>query len=77
MTATTVSDTLVKGPPSCHGSNNLHQVFFSFNFKNYPLYVPEKKNGNKIAKYQQLFSQRPGYISDFALIYPEKNLADF
>ena len=38
---------------------------------------PRKKIGNKIAKYQQLFRQRSGYISDFTLISPEKNLADF
>ncbi len=37
----------------------------------------EKKIGNKIAKYQQLFRQRSGYISDFTLISPDKNLADF
>ena len=37
----------------------------------------EKKLVNKIAKIQQLFPQRSGYISDFTLIYPEKNLADF
>jgi hypothetical protein len=32
-----------------------------------------KKNSNKIAKYQQLF---PTEISDFTLIFPEKNLGN-
>ena len=37
----------------------------------------EKKSAIKSPNISNLFRQRSGYISDFTLISPEKNLADF
>ena len=42
------------------------------------LSLPEKKKSAiKSPNISNFFRQRSGYISDFTLIYPEKNLADF
>ena len=41
------------------------------------IHTREKKSAIKSPNISNFFRQRSGYISDFTLINPEKNLADF